>query len=322
MKIQNNRLKNLLRNNTFIMLLVAIAVIVFFFFINKNYLSLANIQTVLLTISFDGLLTLGAALVLIGGNVDLSTGAVACFSGCLFGLACNAGIPWGIAFALGILVGLILGLINALLINELKFMSFISTLAVAQVYRGFVDYWLTGRNIQITNPGVRVLGTTIAGIPVAFLIFIIVLIVYAVILNTRRVGRSIYLIGGNAEAARLSGVNPKKMSYFIYINSAFVCALAGIIWTCRMHTIATTTGTGGETNALTAAVLGGVSFMGGVGGAGACFVGVFLLDFFNSGLTAVGFPAYWQIVAKGALLILALTIDFLVNRSKQKKLKG
>ena len=89
-----------------------------------------------------------------------------------------------------------------------------------------------------------------------------------------------------------------------------------------MHTIATTTGTGGETNALTAAVLGGVSFMGGVGGAGACFVGVFLLDFFNSGLTAVGFPAYWQIVAKGALLILALTIDFLVNRSKQKKLKG
>ena len=85
------------------MLLVAIAVIVFFFCINKNYLSLANIQTVLLTISFDGLLTLGAALVLIGGNVDLSTGAVACFSGCLFGLACNAGIPWGIALALGIL---------------------------------------------------------------------------------------------------------------------------------------------------------------------------------------------------------------------------
>ena len=301
------------------MLLVAVVVIVFFFCMNQNFLSLANIQTVLLTVSFDGMLTLGAALVLIGGNVDLSTGAVACFSACVFGLACNAGGPWGLSMIIGILVGLVLGLINALLINELKFMSFISTLAVAQVYRGFVDYWLKGRNIQITNPGVRVLGATVAGIPVAFIIFIVVLIVYAVILNTRRVGRAVYQIGGNADAARLSGINPKKMSYFIYINSAFLCALAGIIWTCRMHTIATTTGTSGETNALTAAVLGGVSFMGGVGGAGACLVGVLLLDFFNSGLTTIGFPAYWQMVAKGALLILALTVDFLVNQRRKSK---
>ena len=301
------------------MLLVAVVVIVFFFCMNQNLLSIANIQTVLLTVSFDGMLTLGAALVLIGGNVDLSTGAVACFSACVFGLACNAGVPWGLSMIIGILVGLVLGLINALLINELKFMSFISTLAVAQVYRGFVDYWLKGRNIQITNPGVRVLGATVAGIPVAFIIFIVVLIVYAVILNTRRVGRAVYQIGGNADAARLSGINPKKMSYFIYINSAFLCALAGIIWTCRMHTIATTTGTSGETNALTAAVLGGVSFMGGVGGAGACLVGVLLLDFFNSGLTTIGFPAYWQMVAKGALLILALTVDFLVNQRRKSK---
>ena len=301
------------------MLLVAVVVIVFFFCMNRNFLSITNIQTVFLTVSFDGMLTLGAALVLIGGNVDLSTGAVACFSGCVFGLACNAGIPWGMALIIGVLVGLALGLINALLINELKFMSFISTLAVAQVYRGFVDYWLKGRNIQVTNTGVRILGATVAGIPVAFIIFIIVLLVYAVILNTRRVGRAIYQVGGNADAARLSGINPKKMSYFIYINSAFVCALAGIIWTCRMHTIATTTGTSGETNALTAAVLGGVSFMGGVGGAGACLVGVLLLDFFNSGLTTIGFPAYWQMVAKGALLILALTVDFLVNQRKQSK---
>ena len=322
MKNKEKKTNSLLKSNTFVLLLVTIIVIFVFFLFNHSFLSIANIRNIMISMSFDGLLVLGVGIVLLAGEVDLSSGAVACFGGMLFGVATNAGVPWGVSLILAVLVGMAFGVIHAVLVNELKFMSFMATLATAQVYRGFVSLILQNKNMQILDKSVRVMGTVVGEIPLPFIILVILMIIYGIILSKRKLGRSIYLVGGNREAARLCGVNPKKISYFVYINNAALCALAGVITAARMHTSSPTTGTAGETDAITAAVLGGVSFMGGAGSVAGCFIGVMLLDFFNSGLTAVGFPSYWQIVAKGALLVLALAVDFISTSRRQKALEA
>lgn len=322
MKSEKKKSNPLLRSNTFILLLVTILVIFVFFMINHNFLTIGNLRSIMFSMGFDGLLVLGVGILLIAGEVDLSSGAVACFSGAIFGLMCNMGVPWGLSLVLTVLIGIGCGTLHAFLVNDLKFMGFMATLAMAQVYRGFVSMLLENKNIQILNQGMRVLGNTLGEIPIPFVILIILLAIYAVILSRRKLGRAIYLVGGNRDAARLCGVSPKRISYFVYINSAALCSLAGIITTARMHTASPSTGNAGETDAITAAVLGGISFMGGVGSVAGCFIGVMLLDFFNSGLTAIGFPSYWQIVAKGVLLVLALAIDFISTSRKRKLLEA
>ena len=320
--MKKNGMRNIIKSNTFILFCVTIVVILVFFIANHNFLTLTNVQGVLLSMGFDGILVLGTAIVLICGEVDLSCGAIACLCGTEFGFIVNAGIPWGFALLFCLLTGMLLGLINAFFINELKFMNFMLTLAMAQVYRGFAALALKNKNIQVRNQSMQVLGINIGILPVSFVIMVVLLIIYSLVLNRRQLGRAVYLVGGNREAARLAGINPKRISYFAFVNNGMLGALAGVIYTARMHTASSATGTNAETSAITAAVLGGISFLGGSGSVAGCFVGVMLLDFFNTGLTAVGFPAYWQIVARGALLIAALVLDFFTYKVKQVKISN
>jgi ribose transport system permease protein len=318
--MKKRRINDLFKSNTFILVIITVVLILIFWVVNKNYLTLGNIQSTLLNVAFDGILVIGEAIVLIGGEVDLASGALACFGGALFAILSNHGVPWVIAMILTLLIGLCCGLLHSFMINELKFMSFMATLAMATVYRGFVALFLGNKNIQVTNRHMQFFGKRVGPFPMSFIIFMILLIGYGIFLSKRTMGRSIYFVGGNRAAARLAGINPKRISYFVYMNNAVLCTMAGIIYTARMHTASPSTGANGETNAITAAVLGGVSFLGGSGSVVGCFVGVMLLDFFNTGLTAIGFPAYWQIVVRGCLLVAALIIDSVSKTRRDKKM--
>ena len=129
------------------------------------------------------------------------------------------------------------------------------------------------------------------------------------------------MCGGNRRAARLCGINPKRISSILYINNGALAALAGAILAARMHTASPVAGNSGALDAITAAVLGGVSFVGGAGKMSGCFIGILLLNAFNAGLTAVGFPSYWQIVARGSLLVLALCFDFFSTLARRRALE-
>ena len=129
------------------------------------------------------------------------------------------------------------------------------------------------------------------------------------------------MCGGNRRAARLCGINPAKVSTILYINNGALASIAGIIIASQMRTASPVVGQTGSIDAITAAVLGGVSFLGGSGGMSGCFIGILLLNSFNAGLTFVGFPQYWQIVARGSLLILALCLDFIIASSRRRALE-
>ena len=310
--------KRLLRANTTALIIITAALILLFYILNNNFLHPDNVRNILSSMSFVGVLTIGMAMLLIGGEVDLSCGAVACLSGVFAGTLMNAGIPWVYAVIVTIIFGAFCGLISAVLVNVLGFMHFIATLALMSVYQGFILVITENVITPITNESFGLIGSTSLWnlIPLPFIIMLVLMIAYGILLSNTNLGRSIYMCGGNRRAARLCGIKPKKVSVFLYINNGALAAAAGIIISARMRTASPVVGQNGAVDAITAAVLGGVSFLGGSGGFAGCFVGILLLNSFNAGLNFIGFPAYWQIVARGFLLVLALSLDFVFARSR------
>jgi len=317
-----NRLKKLLRSNNAVLLLVTVVVILVFYIRNHNFLSFENIRSIMNSMTFVGILTIGMGMLLIGGEVDLSSGAIACFAGLVLAMLINAGVPWGIALVLTVIFGILCGLINAFFINKLGFMNFIATLGLMSVYQGFVALITHNKNMAVVPEGVGVIGSTLlfGVIPLPFFIFVVIVVIYAFVLKRTSFGRSVFMCGGNRRAARLCGINPVRLSTILYANNGMLAAIAGAILTARMHTASPVAGSSGAVDAITAAVLGGVSFLGGSGTMAGCFIGVLLLQSFDAGLTAVGFPSYWQIVVRGCLLVLALYLDFVSTRARNRDL--
>lgn len=303
-------IKNILQSNSLTLLLVLVAVIVVFSLINDKYFSYDNALNILYAASIIGLLTIGQTLLMIGGHIDLSSGAMAGLAGVLVALLIKAGIPWPVAVVIVLLVGSVVGLINSALVNIFNLQPFIATLAMLSVCEGFGFIACNGRSVGIAQRSFIFLGTgRILGIPVPIVILIVFFLVFGFILARTTFGRSIYMIGGNITAARLAGLNPKKISTCLYIISSVIAALAGIVLAARMHSGAPTAGVGAEFDAITASVLGGIAFTGGTGTLGGSFLGLLIIQAFNNGLTVVGVSSFWKMVAKGVLLIAALIAD-------------
>ena len=202
-----------------------------------------------------------------------------------------------------------MGLINSALVNVFNLQPFIATLLMLSVCRRLRFIACNGRSV-VAQRSFIFLGTgRVFGILVPIVILIVFFLVFGFILSRTTFGRSIYMIGGNITAARLAGLNPKKISTSLYIISSVIAALAGIVLAARMHSGAPTAGVGAEFDAITASVLGGIAFTGGTGTLGGSFLGLLIIQAFNNGLTVVGVSSFWKMVAKGVLLIAALIAD-------------
>lgn len=149
---------------------------------------------------------------------------------------------------------------------------------------------------------------------------IIAFIIFGFILSKTRFGRSIYAIGGNESAARLAGLNPRRIVLLCFVMMDVMCAIGGIVFAARMNSGQPAANVNLEFDAITAVILGGVSFTGGVGTMGGTIIGVFLIQAFNTGLTMVNVPSFWQYVAKGALLLFALTSDYIRKQNRERQL--
>ena len=149
---------------------------------------------------------------------------------------------------------------------------------------------------------------------------IIAFIIFGFILSKTRFGRSIYAIGGNESAARLAGLNPRRIVLLCFVMMGVMCAIGGIVFAARMNSGQPAANVNLEFDAITAVILGGVSFTGGVGTMGGTIIGVFLIQAFNTGLTMVNVPTFWQYVAKGALLLFALTSDYIRKQNRERQL--
>lgn len=303
--------KNIFRSNEIMMLAVLVLVIAFFSIMNKHYLSYTNMTNILLAASTIGLLAIGETYLIIAGHIDLSSAHIAALFGVWAALLINRGVPWFLTILIVVLCSCVVGLFNSGLVNIFGLQPFIATLAMSSVCQGFAFLICEGKSVPVNDKVFVKMGSMkIAGFPFPAILMVILFVIFGFILARTVFGRSVYMIGGNSTAAHLAGLNPKAISTVLYVISAMIAAFAGVLMTAKMHSGQPAGGSGAEFDAITAAILGGVAFSGGKGNLAGCFIGLLIMECFNNGLTVMNVSSFWQIVAKGLLLIAALIFDF------------
>jgi len=313
--------EKLIKRRIVSMILLFILLFVLFAILSNGLiLNPMNIVNILNSMALTTFLTTGVAMLMISGDLDLSTGANGTLCGMFLAYALQHGMALVPALIITLVIGSLIGLLNGALTNGLKMPSFIATLATSSVATGLV-YWIANKKmIDVTNPFLKSYGKDMlfTYIPLSALVAFVLMVIAGIALHKSSYGRKIYLVGGNKQAAMLSGINPKKISYSLFILCGFFSSVAGITFVSRMQSANMQGIIAARFQGITAAVLGGISFGGGSGGMAGAFVGLLVLNTFSNGMTVMGVSPYWQNAATGVLLILALTLDFFQSKQSMK----
>ena len=303
-------------------LIIALLVLVMFFsFMNPHYFSMQNFVNIMVTCSLMGFIAIAETNLIIANQIDLAAGSVAAFSGVLAAVLVKSGVNPALAFLLTVFAGACIGSLNACAINFLKIQPFIATLASMSIVRGFAYILCDGKAVSISNAAFIKFGTiqVIGKITLPVLILIIAFLIFGYVLSRTYFGRSVYVLGGNPYAARLAGLTPKIIVFKLHIISGSLAAIAGVLLAARMNSGQPSASVGLEFDGVTAAILGGCAFTGGVGTMLGTFIGMLILQCFNTGLVMLSVQVFWQNVAQGSLLIVALAFDYYRKTSATKK---
>lgn len=279
-------------------------------FLSDRFLTIDNLLNVARQVSINAIISVGMTLIILTGGIDLSVGSILAFSGSITAglLAGGQGIlP---AILAGVAAGAILGLINGLLVARAGIPPFIATLGTMTAARGFTLVYTDGRPITGMEEAFRFLGGGyLASIPVPVVIMAAIFLAAYIMLTQTKFGRYIYAIGGNEEAARLSGINTKKILLAVYTLGGLLAGFSGVIMASRLNSAQPTAGTGFELDAIAAVVLGGTSTAGGVGTVGGTLIGAMIIGVLDNGLNLLNVSSFYQQVAKGAVILLAVYVD-------------
>ena len=277
----------------------------------ESFLTTSNLINVIRQSSIIGFIALGMTFVMITAGIDLSVGSVAGFGGVIAASFAPANSS---AFVLpviaGLLTGLLVGLINAGLIVRGGVLPFLATLAVMAATKGVTLIYTDGHPISDLSAPFQWLGTgTLGIIPVPVVLFLIVALVCDHALSRTQFGRHVYAVGGNIEAARTVGIPVRRIIVLVYLISATLAALSGIILTARVNGADPLAGTGYELMAIAAVVIGGTSLFGGVGTIRGTILGVFLLAVVRNGLDLLNVSSYYQETVQGFILVIAVLLN-------------
>ena len=287
---------------------------------SDKFLSYSNFMNIIKQASINCFISAGMLVVLITAGIDLSVGFNCVLATCLMGVGMQAGItnPF-ILMAGAILVSVLIGYINGNLLTRLDLPHpFVSTLGMKFITWGIALYITSATPIGFKNQGVDgilFLGSkTIKGFPISFIAVIIAFIIMHIFLTKTKLGRQIYCVGGNPEAARLSGIDSKKVLRITYTITGLMCGIAGIILAGRVSTANANAGTTYDTDAIAACIIGGASFTGGKGTIWGTMIGALLIAVIRNGLNLLGAQTDIQYIIIGLVIIIAVLID--VTRGK------
>lgn len=295
-------------------LLVLVGTIVLFSLIAPNFNTFNNYRLMLRQISFVTISAVGLMFVMVGGGIDLSIGSQIIFTNVVLSLMISntygAGINPLIAIPVCIVMGTVLGTLNGFLSNTLKVHPLIITLGTSYIYKGLGYIIAGGRNIDGLPDSFRIYGQGYVGqIPVPIIVMIIVAIIGAYFLHNTNFGSRVFAMGGNQQAAHLVGINIKRMKLVVFAIGGFASGITSVLLLSRVFNGQVTTGAGIEFDALTAALLGGVSFAGGEGTILGLITGVMIIGVLNNGMQLFGLHDFYQNLIKGALLLAAVGYD-------------
>jgi len=293
---------------------------VFLSITTNTFLTPDNLLVVLRQVSINAMLAFGMTYVILMGDIDLSVGMVMAFSGIITTVSLMRGdVPLPLAVALGLGGGALVGAVNGLIVSKLRLPSFIVTLSLSYIAKGFAYIISDGMPISVDNPNFHAIGNGFLGpIPYPVIYMFVVFIVLSFVLYKLKFGRKVYAIGGNVEAAKYSGINVPQVKIISFIVLGMLAALGGIVQCARLFSGQPTIGVNAELDAIAAVILGGTSFSGGVGTLFGSFIGALLIGFINNGLNLLGVSSFWQNVAKGGVILLAVYIDVIRKNSAKK----
>ncbi|WNF30516.1 substrate-binding domain-containing protein [Streptomyces sp. C11-1] len=284
--------------------------------LSGDFLTTQNLLNVGVQAAVTAILAFGVTFVIVSAGIDLSVGSVAALSATVLAWsATSAGVPVVLAVVLAIVTGIACGFVNGALVSYGKLPPFIATLAMLSIARGLSLVISQGSPIAFPESVSR-LGDTLGGwLPVPVLVMIAMGLITALILGRTFIGRSMYAIGGNEEAARLSGLRVKRQKIVIYALSGLFAAVAGIVLASRLVSAQPQAAQGYELDAIAAVVIGGASLAGGVGKASGTLIGALILAVLRNGLNLLSVSAFWQQVVIGVVIALAVLLDTLRRKS-------
>lgn len=282
--------------------------------LSDAFLSFTNLFNVARQVSMTAIVAAGMTLVIITAGIDLSVGSVVALAGAIAAGFLRDTHSVMIALLAALAVGVVLGLFNGLLITKGRLPDFIVTLATMAIARGLTLQYTKGHPIAVATKSFKVFGAGFVGpIPVPIIIMVGVFLVVHALLRLTRFGRYTYAVGGNANASRLSGINVNYVKLMVYVLSGVLAAVTAVILTARLGSAEPTAGGGMELDAIAAVILGGTSLAGGQGGVAGTLIGALIMGVMDNTLNLMNVSPFWQEVAQGSIILVAVLADNKLN---------
>lgn len=300
------------------LLLALIVMVVVLSLVSDRFLTTSNVLNVLRQISVNAIIAFGMTVVIIGAGIDLSVGSLLALVGVSAALlATTTSLPVWLVLLIALAVGTGLGLFNGLIVGYAGVAPFIVTLAGLTIFRGATLVLTDGKPVSGLPPLFGRLGYgTFLKIPMPVWVMVAVLIVTYVVLRHTPIGRAVYAVGGNREAARLSGIPVRRVLAFTYAFSGLMVAVAAIVLTGRLNSAQPTAGQAFELDAIAAVVVGGTSLFGGRGSVWGTLVGALIIGVINNGMNLLNVSSFYQQIVKGGVILAALLIDRALSQRK------
>lgn len=282
------------------------------------FLTRDNLLTLLRQVSFNAIMAAGVSVVIITAGIDLSIGSVWAFSSVVMAHLCvNANWAWQQAMIAGLGVGLLCGLVNGLGVTLLRLPPFVATLGMMSIARGLAEVMTGGFQISGLPNAFQFWGQRdFLDVPLPVWVAAAVIVFTWALLRFTRIGRHLYAVGGNEAAAHLSGVPVRRVKLFAYAYCGLLASLAGLLATARLGSVRPSDALGYELDAIAAAVIGGISLMGGQGSVLGTAIGATLIGVLRNGMVLLDVSAFWQKVIIGVVILIAVALDYLVWRRR------
>ncbi|QJU52811.1 ABC transporter permease [Herbiconiux sp. KACC 21604] len=294
-----------------------VVVVIGFAIFAPNFLTLNNASTIVITASVIMLASLGQLLVVISGGFDLSIGGVLPLSAVTFANLTTAGVPMIAAMAVCLAVGILVGLVHTYFIVHLKINPLITTLATMSITAGLAFTLANGQTLTVPAEAGVLGDRAISTVPWHVFLMIALVIVMHLLLSHTVLGRRIYMVGGNPEAARLAGVRVTVIGGSVYVFSGFFAAMAGIVTASQLLAASGAMGATTTMQSLAAVVLGGAALTGGRGSVPGAVIGVLLLGVIANGMSILHVPSFYQQVVTGLVLLAAVTLSRIQERARR-----
>jgi ribose transport system permease protein len=299
------------------LVLVLIGLCVYFSIASPYFFAGGNLISILEASAITGIIAIPGTMLLIAGQFDLSVGSATAFCGVVMASLIGDHGPL-VAVSAALLAGLVIGLFNGMLVTVVGVNALITTLGMLAVLRGLALVLADGQTVSFTGFEELGMSRPLLGIPLPALLFIILLVLAVLLMRFTVFGRSLYAVGSNPIAARLTGIRSRRVLILSFVGSGLAAALSGMILSSQLGGGSPSAASGLELSVITAIILGGASLHGGRGTIIGTFVGLLVIAVLNNGLVLLGISSFYQDVARGTLLIAAISFDQLRGRFAQR----